>query len=146
MSNRFYAFFGENRASLAMDIEDLNDESRLTFALAFCNERDQFNKRIARDILNGRLDARIARLNGEHEKPVKHTFVKTYRGTHPKRDVMTHIMDILRELPKFRDHDEILDTVDAVEDELYAHFVGATPQFSPGKEAFVPPLVQNQQS
>jgi hypothetical protein len=84
-----------------MDTEILNEEmtrSRLTFALAVCCNKDQFEKRIARNILNGRLDAR---LTGE-ETP--HTFQIEYEGTTPRRDIMYPLMDLIRSnLPTNRD-------------------------------------------
>ena len=106
-ADRFFAFFGENRASLAMDIQDTGvdlvdglPKKELTFAVAFCNHRDDFNKKIARDILNGRLDAAA-------DRHTRLTFKTTYVGTHPKRDVMNPLMSKLRSLSKDRDHSEV---------------------------------------
>ena len=112
MSNdRFFAFFGENRASLAMDIKTTDEannlnlpQKELTFALAFCNHRDDFNKKIARDILNGRLNAAQ---DESREEPVRLVFKTTYLGNHPKRDVMGPLLSGLRQLPKDREHSEI---------------------------------------
>ena len=117
MSNdRFFAFFGENRASVAMDIRPINEaEQELTFALAFCNERDDFRKDVARDILNGRIDAAQ---DPTHDKPVRLVFNTIYRGTHPKRDVMNVVMDELRALPKRRPHNDIASTLANVQEDL----------------------------
>jgi hypothetical protein len=115
-NNRFFAFFGENRASVAMDIRPINEaEAELTFALAFCGERDDFRKDIARNILNGRLDAAQ---DPEHNKPVRLVFNTIYRGNHPKRDVMNRIMDELRSLPKSRPHGEVATVLDLVQEDL----------------------------
>ncbi len=131
-SDRFYAFFGKNKTALAMDVGTRNlrnygiaseqklvgesDQNvfSLTFAFAFCNERDNFNKRIAKTILNGRLDAQAANLE---ERQVRLTYETVYIGDHPKRDVMCQLMDRLRTLPKNRPHfyiknfKEILDDI-----------------------------------
>lgn len=115
-TNRFFAFFGENRASVAMDIQPINEnEQELTFALAFCSERDDFRKDIARNILNGRIDA--ARDPG-HNKPVRLVFNTIYRGTHPKRDVMNRVMDELRSLPKIREQHQVATVQDLIRDDL----------------------------
>ena len=95
---RHFAFLGPYRAAIAMDIEILemgpevaDNRSRLTFVLAFCCGKDQFEKRIARNILNGRLDTRLA---GER---IPQSFQIEYEGMTPRRDVMYPLMDIMRE-------------------------------------------------
>jgi hypothetical protein len=99
MSNRSFAFFSDHRAAVAMDEQDLGDgNSRLTFALALCNNRDQFNRRTARNILNGRINDRLA------GNPTRLTFQENYRGTHSRRDAMARVMDAMRELPESRDY------------------------------------------
>ena len=116
MSNdRFFAFFGENRASVAMDIKPNGADLELTFALAFCNRRDDFRKDVARDILNGRIDASQ---DPDRDQPVRLVFNTIYRGNHPKRDVMNRVMDELRSLPKNRPHDEIADILANVQEDL----------------------------
>lgn len=99
--NRSFAFFGGHRAAVAMDEQDLSDHKKLTFALALCCGRDHFNKKVARDILNGRLDDRLA------GNPTRLTWQVDYFDEHPRRDAMAPMMDLLRELPEKRDYDVI---------------------------------------
>jgi hypothetical protein len=116
MTNRFFAFFGQNQASVAMDIKDLDgDSSELTFALAFCKDIDSFRKDVARNILNGRLDAL---LDPEHKKPVRLTFQTIYRGDYPKRDVMNTVMDELRTIGRGREREDIVDVLENIEEDL----------------------------
>jgi hypothetical protein len=108
-NDRFFALFGEHRSAIAMDIKNVSEtSSKLTFAVAFCNKRDSFNKKIARDILNGRLDSRI-KLNEE----VRLTFDVLYEGTHPKRDVMNPLMDAIR-INKARPHSIVAGAIRSV--------------------------------
>lgn len=116
MSNRFYAFFGENRASVAMDIKPVTEsEQELTLALAFCSSRDPFSKHVARNILDGRINASQ---DPDHAKPVRLVFKTLYRGQHPKRDVMNRVMDELRSLPKVREQHEVATVQDIIRDDL----------------------------
>lgn len=98
-SKRAYAFFGENNVALAMQETSVECGSLLTFAISYCGPHDRFDKSKARNILDGRLNAR---LNPENERDVKHTYQVLYTGQHPRRDVMAPIMDALRTLPKNR--------------------------------------------
>lgn len=100
--DRSYAFFGGNRAAVAMDEHELSDGSlQLTISLAFCNHRDNFNKATARKVLDGRIDAR---LNG---RGVRLTYQTNYNGTRPRKDVMSPIMDVLRNIPANREYEAI---------------------------------------
>jgi hypothetical protein len=92
-----------------MDIKGEN----VTLALAFCNKRDSFEKKTAKNILDGRLDARLTR-----SRPVKHTFCTVYSGTHPRRDIMNGIMDELRALPEHREHEAVASVVNNISEDL----------------------------
>jgi hypothetical protein len=109
---RFYGFFGGNRASVAMDVRG----KKITLAFAFCNKRDNFVKDTARNILNGRLNARI---DPKHTKLVRQTLAFTYKGDYPKRDLMNKIMDDLRDLPKDRTHAQVAEAFENITEEVF---------------------------
>lgn len=102
MSKRFFAFFSNHRAAVAMDEQSLeNGGTQLTFALALCNNRDHFNRRTARSILSGRLDDRLA------GNRTRLTFQEKYDGQHSRKDVMSKVMDAMRDLPEERSYPSI---------------------------------------
>lgn len=100
MIDRFYAFFGAHGCAVAMHVTPMNDTdsdgrvvdsySILTVALALCTNKDRFDKKTARNILDGRLEHH---LNG---RPTDWVFSVNYKGAFPKRDVMCRVMDTLR--------------------------------------------------
>lgn len=95
IGKRFYAFFGGHNVAVAMHVapsrvEASADASTLYLALSLCTNRDQFDKRTARNILNGRLDDA---LTGGSPKWV---YSLDYNGTYPKKEVMCRIMDTVR--------------------------------------------------
>lgn len=114
--DRFFAFLGKNSAAMAMDVNPVDeDNAEVTVALAFCGIRDRFEKKIARSILNGRINASQ---DPNHKKPVRLVFNTIYRGSHPKRDVMNKVMDELRALPPTREREELESILNNVQEDL----------------------------
>lgn len=114
--DRYFAFLGENSAAVAVDINPVDESNaEVTVALAFCNHRDRFEKKIARDILNGRINAAH---DPNHKKPVKLVFNTIYRGSHPKSDILNKVMDELRSLSRNREYKEVINILDNVQEDL----------------------------
>jgi hypothetical protein len=92
MTDRAYAFLGAYKAAIAIDTQPVNEEgvSRVTLALALCNHRDQFEKRTARSILDGRIDNRLSGSN------TRLTFQADYKGVRSRKDVMYPALDAIR--------------------------------------------------
>ena len=119
MSDRSFTFLGRQKAAVAMDEQDAGASGQLiTLALAFCNHRDGFSKKIARKILNGRIDHRLS------GSETHLTYQTVYRGTTPRKDVMFPVLDAVRaaltepEPPRFgptpkyeRNHGDIVNAI-----------------------------------
>jgi len=90
--NRDYTYLSSRRAAVGMHTEKLEgDQHKLTIALAFCNYRDQFTRRKARLILDGRLSHRLA------GNDTRLTFTTLYYGEQPRSEVFYQIVDAVRE-------------------------------------------------
>ncbi len=117
--NRDYTYLPAQRAAVGMHTEYVGDgRNKLTLALAFCNYRDQFNRRIARRILDGRIDHRLEGFD------TRLTFVTFYEGDYPRNDVFYPVVDAMRErlgkgvLALHRGHIDIVGAVNAANLEL----------------------------
>jgi hypothetical protein len=115
MSERDYTYLPNHRASIGMHTEDAGEgKKKLTFALAFCNRRDQFSRRTARNILDGRLNHR---LGGDDTRL---TFETIYEGDKPRNDIFFPVVDTIRDrlndgfLALHRDHIDIVTTAHAI--------------------------------
>lgn len=100
--SRDYTYLPGYRAAVGMNTEVIGDgQCKLTLALAFCNHRDQFSRRTARQILDGRINHR---LNGNKTRL---TFETIYNGDKPRNDVFFAVVDAIRE--RLDDGDEAFD-------------------------------------
>tara|TARA_R100001244_G_scaffold25113_4_gene25672 strand:- start:111434 stop:111925 length:492 start_codon:yes stop_codon:yes gene_type:complete len=75
--DRSYIFMSEIGISLAMEFTPENTES-LKFAIAFCNKKDNFNRKTARGILDKRLEKEAS------------TYLRStaFEGDKPRKDVL----------------------------------------------------------
>jgi hypothetical protein len=90
--NHDYTYLPNWRAAVGMYTQDLNGgRKKLTFALAFCNYRDQFSRRTAKQIIDGRIVHRLAGNN------TRLTFETIYEGDKPRKDIFFPVVDAIRD-------------------------------------------------
>lgn len=86
--DRSYIFMCEIGIALAMDNETLGEgEHNLKLAIAFCNKKDDFNRKVARRILD-------CRLNHEGGRFTRKLY---FSGEKPRNEVMMPLAGELRE-------------------------------------------------
>jgi len=90
--DRSYAFLGERGISVGMDVKNDNGKQIVKFAIAFCNKKagDDFNRKIARTIIDDRLNA----------DEDKFTYSTEYDGEKPRTFLFVPLIRQLRAMGK----------------------------------------------
>ena len=76
---------GKGRATAAIDISDLDS---IKVAFAFCSPKDQFNRKLGRQIATGRLDAGVVHMEFADDKAQA---VKAQVATNLEEDIMAEL-------------------------------------------------------